>query len=83
MKIIELAQRKNVAIVCLLPHSNHKLQTFDKLFTGRPTVFYSEEGKEDDLLAISISQKFSEELTLGNSWEVSVNGFKTTGITFH
>jgi hypothetical protein len=42
-----------------------QIQPSDKLFIGPLIIFYSEEAKEDTLFAISMWQKLSEQLTLG------------------
>lgn len=43
VQIIEMARANHITIVCLPPHSSHKLQPLDKTFMGALKIHYSEE----------------------------------------
>jgi len=42
LEVISLAQENHVDIICLPPHSSHKMQLLDKAFMGPLKTFYSQ-----------------------------------------
>jgi len=43
LEVITLARENHVDIICLQPHSSHKMQPFDKAFMGPLKTFYCQE----------------------------------------
>jgi len=43
LEVINLARENHVDIICLQPHSSHKMQPLDKAFMGPLKIFYCKE----------------------------------------
>ncbi|CAH1985423.1 unnamed protein product [Acanthoscelides obtectus] len=57
--LIDMARKSFVTIICLPPHSTHKLQPLDKTFMGPLKAFYSEEADQSKVVGSTSSSHAS------------------------
>lgn len=84
--IIELARQNHITIVCLPPHTTHKLQPLDKTFMGALKTHYSEAIRlwmlhnERRLGPYDIAELFNQAYVQCQTGPIAINGFSKTGI---
>ena len=86
MEIIELVRKNYVTIVCLPPHTTHKLQPLDKTFMGSLKTHYSEviriwmRHNNHRLGPYDIAGLFNQAYVQYKTASIAINGFLKTGI---
>ncbi|CAH2011577.1 unnamed protein product [Acanthoscelides obtectus] len=85
--VINKARENHVSIVCLPPHSTHRMQPLDVGFTGPLKTYYAQEietwlrNNPDRIVTpFIIARLFSVAYNRAATMEVSVNSFRTTGL---
>lgn len=94
LEIIEKARENHIQIVCLPPHSSHKMQPLDVAFMGPFKSYYSSEiqtflknvtqedrNRNNDLITpFRVARLFGNAYNKAATMEISMNGFKKTGL---
>ncbi|KAJ4425867.1 hypothetical protein ANN_27493 [Periplaneta americana] len=84
LDIIIKAKENHVTILCLLPHTTHKLQPLDTTFMGPLKTYYSEEVRQalrtGGMDTYDIAEKFANSYLKVQTGAIAVSGFKCTGI---
>jgi len=87
LKVITLARENHVDIICLPPHSSHKMQPLDKAFTGSLKTFYCQEIEKwfrshpgRVATVYQIDELFGNAYKLAATGEIAANGFRATDL---
>ena len=87
LEVITLARENHVDIICLPPHSSHKMQTLDKAFMGPLKTFCSQEiekwlrSRPGRVVTIyQIGELFGNACKRATTGETAANGFPATGL---
>jgi len=87
LEVITLARENYVYIICLPPHSSHKMQPLDKAFMGRPKTFCCQEIEKwlrshpGRVVAVyHIGELFGNANKRAVTGEMAANGFRATGL---
>lgn len=94
IELLEKARRSHVHIICLPPHSSHKLQPLDVSFMKPFKTYYTSEietflrnvpqedrdQNKDLVTPFRIARLFNAAYCKAATMEISVNGFKKTGL---
>ncbi|CAH2098850.1 unnamed protein product [Euphydryas editha] len=86
INFIDLARENFVTVLCLPPHSTHKMQPLDKTIMGPLKSYYSEEIRQwllthqRRLSPFDVVEIFGKAYLKIQKAESAINGFKTTGI---
>lgn len=87
LDVITMAKENNVAIICLPPHSSHKMQPLDVAFMSPFKTYYAQEietwlrnNPGRTVPNTIICKLFGAAYERAATMEISVNGFRKTGI---
>ena len=87
MEVITLARENHVDIICLPPHSSHKMQPLDKAFMGPPKTFYCQEIEKwlcshlgQVITVYQTGKLFRNAYKQAAAGEIAANGFWATGL---
>jgi len=87
LEIITLARENHVDIICLPPHSSHKMQPLDKTFMGPLNTFYCQEIEKwlrshpgRVVTVYQISEIFRNAYKRAATGEIVANEFRATGL---
>ncbi|XP_069671659.1 uncharacterized protein [Periplaneta americana] len=86
LQLIDCARENNVTLICLPPHSTHKLQPLDRSFIGPLKSYYSEEvrtflrSQGRPVSHFDVAELLARAYLKASSVENAVSGFKVTGI---
>jgi hypothetical protein len=87
LEVITLARENKVDIICLPPHSSHKMQTLDKVFLGPLKTFYCQEIEKwfrshpgRVVTVYQIGELFGNAYKRAATGEKVPNGFWVTGL---
>jgi hypothetical protein len=87
LEVITLARENHVDIICLPPHSSHKMQPLDKVFVGPLKTFYCQEIKkwlcsrpERVVTVYQIGELFGNAYKRATTGKIAANGFRATDL---
>jgi len=87
LEVITLARENHVDIICLPPHSTHKMQPMDKAFMGPLKTFYCQEIEKwlcshpgRVITVYQIGELFGNAYKQAATGEIAANGFWATGL---
>ncbi|KAG8229090.1 hypothetical protein J437_LFUL010773 [Ladona fulva] len=87
LKLLEMARENGVVLLCLPPHTSHKLQPLDVTFFKPLSLYYGEEVRkwlrshpEKVVTLFQISTIFGEPFLYAATMPTTINGFRKTGI---
>lgn len=87
IELINLARENHVSIVCLPPHSTHKMQPLDVAFMGPLKTFYAQEIESwlrnnpgRVVTVYQISEILGKAYVRAATAEAAANGFRKTGL---
>jgi len=87
LDVVTLARENYVYIICLPPHSSHKMQPLDKAFMGPPKTFCCQEtekwlrSRPGRVVAVyQIGELFGNAYKRAATGVIAANGFRATGL---
>jgi len=85
LEVITLARENHVDMICLPPHSTHKMQPLDKAFMGALKIFYCQEIEKwfrshpgRVVTVYHIGELFGNAYHLAATGEIAANDFRAT-----
>lgn len=86
IKVVDLARKNHVRLLCLPPHSSHKMQPLDKTFMGPLKKYLTEEIRKRlrmqprAITHFDIAELFGLAYVRAQRAELAISGFRATGI---